>query len=574
MAPSSHLFQTEQPMRRRPGLGDLLALLGLAVLLYGGVRLAFFSPQQIEGPSITLDPRALPRYALYSLARMALAYILSLVFMLLYGNAAARSRIAERILLPLLDVLQSVPLLSFLPVILLAFTAILPERVAVQLASVALIVTSQAWNLTFAWYQALNSIPKELGEASAIFRMGPWLRFRMLELPFAAPSLIWNSMMSWAGGWFFLMAAETLTVGQRDFRLAGLGSYLHEAANRADWAAVAWGLGALVLLIVALDQLLWRPLLAWVERSGQRDTQSTGPLHSWAYDAWQGARLRQWLARTITYPLSDRLDLWLTRRFPADSASEAPRRAARGLALGVTVIVSLGLLYGALRAVGMLTTVPPAQWLTIGWGLLATLLRVAVALLLALAWTIPVGVAIGTDARLAAWLQPLVQVTASIPATALFPVVLLVVLRLPQGLNIAAILLMLLGTQWYLLFNIIAGATAIPRDLQYTTELMQLSRLGRWRILVLPALFPYIVTGGITASGGAWNASIVAEYISFGGRTFRTVGIGALIAEATATGDYALLLAATLVMVLAVVLINRLIWRRLYQLAENKYRME
>jgi NitT/TauT family transport system permease protein len=477
-------------------------------------------------------------------------------------------------MMPLLDVLQSVPILSFLPVVLLSFSAILPEGVAAELASIVLIFTSMAWNLTFAWYQSLTTIPKEQREASATFRFNGWLRFKTVELPFAALSLIWNSMMSWAGGWFFLMAAEIFTVGQRDFRLPGLGAYLHEAANQGDLQAILWGIGALVLVIVALDQLVWRPLLAWADRFKLEMVESDNPPRSWFYDLLRSSRLAGWLSRAVRRPLGERLDAWLLRRFPARGGEVAAGRGHPSLVYALAAAGGLGLAYGVYRAGQMLFGVPARQLVEIGLGVAASLLRVLAALAIALAWTVPVGVAIGTNRRLAAWLQPVVQVTASIPATALFPVFMLLLVGLPGGLNLVAVLLMLMGTQWYLLFNVIAGASAIPQDLRYTAALLQLSRRERWQTLVLPALFPYVITGAIAASGGAWNASIVAEYTQFGGRTLSATGIGATIAQATAAGDYRLLLAATLSMIVAVVLVNRLAWRRLYRLAEERYRME
>ncbi|MDW8277722.1 MAG: ABC transporter permease subunit [Anaerolineales bacterium] len=567
-----NILPPKERMMRRFTWGDAVVLLLLAVLLYGGIRLAFDAPAEVQGPEIRLEPTALPWYALLSVGRMTAAYTLSLLFTLFYGRAAAYNRSAERILMPLLDVLQSVPILSFLPVVLLSLSAILPQGIAVELASIVLIFTSQAWNLTFGWYQSLTTIPKELREASSIFRLNAWLRFKKLELPFGMIGLIWNSMMSWAGGWFFLMAAEIFTVGARDFRLPGLGAYLHEAANQGDTRAILWGLAALVLTIITLDQLVWRPLLAWSDRFKLEMVESDQPPTSWFYNVMHNSSLvnalRGWLA-----PLLEGLDTWLIRRAPMRDASETttgrnPLNLLFGLALGAA------LLYGGLRAGLMLWSVPPAQWGQIALGVVATLLRVMLSLSIALAWTIPVGVLIGTNRRAAAILQPVVQVTASIPATAIFPVFLLLVVNLVGGLNLAAVFLMLMGTQWYLLFNVIAGATAIPQDLKYTAALMGLNGWARWRTLILPALFPYIVTGGITASGGAWNASIVAEYVEFGGQTLFTTGIGSLIAQATARGDYPLLLAATLSMVLTVVLINRLFWRPLYKIAEDKYRME
>jgi len=568
----ANILPPKERMQRLFTWGDAAALLLIAVLLYGGVRLAFNAPAEIQGPTIRLEPRVLPWYALLSTGRMAAAYALSALFALLYGRAAAYNRRAERVLMPLLDVLQSVPILSFLPVVLLSLSAILPQKVAVELASIVLIFTSQAWHLTFGWYQSLTTIPKELREASDIFRLNAWLRFKRLEFPFGTISFLWNSMMSWAGGWFFLMAAEIFTVGARDFRLPGLGAYLQEAANQGNTRAILWGIGTLILTIVLLDQFVWRPLLAWADRFKLEMTESDQPPTSWFYNALHNSALMNALGRLLA-PLGERLDAWLIRRSPMRMPDEAARKR-NWLSILLNLLLGGLLLYGGVRAAQMLAALPIAEWGEILLGTLATLLRVAISLFIALLWTIPVGVAIGTNQRLAAVLQPIVQVTASVPATAIFPVFLLLVIHLTGGLDISAIFLMLMGTQWYLLFNIIAGASAIPQDLKYTSALMGLKGWARWRTLILPAIFPYIVTGGITASGGAWNASIVAEYVEFGGQTLFTTGLGALISQATADGNYPLLLAATLSMVLTVVLINRLFWRPLYRLAEEKYRLE
>ncbi|MDI9549504.1 MAG: ABC transporter permease subunit [Chloroflexota bacterium] len=566
------LFQQEQP-RRAFGWGDVVVLLGITALLYIGVRLALQAPEAVQGPDISLSLHVLPWYAALSVGRMAAAYILSLVFTLVYGYIAAYNSRAEQVLMPLLDVLQSVPILSFLPVVLLSLSAILPDMIAAELAAIVLIFTSQVWNMTFAWYQSLTTISRDLHEASAIFRFNRWLRLKWLELPFAAGSLIWNSMMSWAGGWFFLMAAEIFTVGERDFRLPGLGAYLQEAANQGDLHALAWAIVTLVLVVVLLDQLMWRPLLAWAERFKLEMVEDEEPATSWFYNLLDDSRLierlKQW-----SWRWSERVDGWLGQRLgPVELDANMPaHRSLPFSILGALVIASV--VYLAYQAVILLMAVPPAQWGLIGSGLLATLLRVSVALTVALLWTIPVGVAIGANRRLARWLQPMVQIAASVPATALFPAFLLVFLGLPGGLNLAAVILMLAGTQWYLLFNVIAGASAIPQDLKYTSALLHLGRWERWRVLILPALFPYLITGAITAGGGAWNASIVAEHVEFGGDTFSIRGIGSVIAGATASGDYPLLLAATLGMIVAVVAINRLVWRRLYLLAEKRYRME
>jgi NitT/TauT family transport system permease protein len=557
--------------------GDGLILLGLATLLYVGARLALRAPAEVAGPSISLSFTALPWYAVLSTGRMMAAYFLSLLFSLVYGYAAARNRTAERVLPPLLDVLQSVPILSFLPVVLLSLSAVLPEGVAVELAAIVLIFTSQAWNMTYSFYQSMKTIPVELREAGAIFRLDPWLRFKTLELPFAAIGLIWNSMMSWAGGWFFLMAAEIFAVGNRDFRLPGLGSYLQTAANAGNVPAVLAGLATLVLVILLLDQLIWRPVLAWADRFKLDTVSGEQPPESWFKDVLTRSWLLEQVGQRFWAPLTERVDGSLRLRShdrvtPTEVVPTPLRLTPITAVLGVLVVAVA--LYGGAQIFLLLRSVTGPEWGQIGLGVLATFARVVISLLIALLWTIPVGVAIGTNRRLAAVLQPVVQVVASIPATALFPVILLLLLPLPAGLNIAAVVLMLMGTQWYVLFNVIAGTSAIPQDLRYTTDLLRLSRWERWRTLTLPALFPYLVTGGITASGGAWNASIVAEYVQFAGQAHATVGIGAVIAQATGAGNYDQLLAGTLALIVTVVLINRTFWRWLYRLAEERFRME
>jgi len=450
----------------------------------------------------------------------------------------------------------------------------MPQRFAAELTSVVLIFTSQAWNMTFAWYQSLTTIPKELREASAIFRLTPWMRFKTMELPFGAIPLIWNSMMSWAGGWFFLMAAEIFTVGQESFRLPGLGAYLQAAAYQDNLPAVAWGLATLVLVIIVMDQWIWRPLLAWADRFKVEMVESDNPPTSWFYDLLHRASLTTWFHRHITFPIFERLDAWLIRRYPVEDAPavQDERRSSGGT---IFMIFGAGiLLFGGYRAFAWMAALPASAWMSIAGGLLATSARVFASLIIALLWTVPVGYAIGSNPRTAAWLQPVVQVVASLPATALFPVLVAALAALAGGLNLAAVLLMLMGTQWYLLFNIIAGAAAIPQDLKYTTALLGIKGWERWKTMILPSLFPFIITGAITASGGAWNASIVAEYIQFGGKTMQVSGIGATIAAATHNGDFPLLLASTLTMILAVALVNRLLWRRLYRIAEERYRME
>lgn len=556
----------------RPADGIVVLLL-VAVLGFG-IHLARTAPTTIVGPVIRLDPSQLPYYATLSVLRMLVAYILSMVFSLGYGYAAARIPAAERLLMPLLDILQSVPILSYLPVVLLSLTVLLPERLAVEISAVVLIFTSQAWNLTFSFYQALRTEPDELREATSVFRLGAWLRLRTLEVPFATGGLVWNSMMSWAGGWFFLMAAETFRVGNRDFRLPGLGSYLQAAADQGNVPQILLGLGSLVALIVALDQLIWRPMLVWADRFKLETVEGEEAPESWFYDLLSRSSLVEFFGRRIWAPATEGIDRLLARPRRHRPARTREARAGSWLWLLVAVVLGLLLVLGGAQALRLLGQLPLSDLRRIALAALASTVRVAVAIGIAALWTVPVGVAIGSNKRLSDVLGPVVQVVASIPATALFPAILLIFLGLPGGLNAAAILLMLLGTQWYVLFNVIAGASAIPQDLRYTTEILNLSRWERWRTLILPSLFPYLITGLITAGGGAWNASIIAEYVQFAGQAHETVGLGALIAEATGRGDYALLLGATLTMVVVVLCINRFLWRRLYRVAADRYRMD
>jgi NitT/TauT family transport system permease protein len=532
------------------------------------------------GATVDLAGRQLPYYAALSTLRMAIAYVLSLGFSIGYARIAAASHRAERFLIPILDTLQSIPILSFMPGVVLGLAALFPGRtLGLELAAVFLIFTSQAWNLAFSFHQSLLTIPRELTEAAIVYRLGFWRRFTRLELPSGVISLLQNSMMSWAGGWFFLMASEQFTLGAKNLRLPGLGSYLAGAAERGDMSALTLGLITLVSVIVLLDQLLWRPLVAWSDRFKVEQSGGDAP-SSPVLDALRGSALISWLTDRAFAPALRTLDRALSlRRRPvshlAPATAGAPLRAARrALSAAIWLLLLAVVLWGAASAARVLVGLSPAAWHLVALSTLATLLRTTIALALAAVWTIPAGVAIGLNPVWARRAQPLVQIAASIPATALFPVLLLALLALPGGLNIAAVALMLLGTQWYVLFNVIAGAMAIPSDLKEAALTYHVFGWRRWQTLILPAIFPYVVTGMITATGGAWNASIVSEYVTFANRKVSTTGLGALIARAADSGDFALLLAGTLVMAVIVITGNRLVWRRLYRLAGSRYRLD
>jgi NitT/TauT family transport system permease protein len=553
-------------------LPDLIMFAGGLALFYGIVEvgrnwLGPFHPQ-VE---ISRSLGALPVYAGYSLLRITLAYVLSLLFALTYGYVAAYRPRAERFMIPLLDVLQSIPVLSFLPGVMLAMAALFPGRqLGVEMGAVLLIFTGQVWNMAFSFYASLKSIPREMREAATIYRFNWWQRFLQVELPFATIGLVWNSMMSVAGAWFFLMACEQFG----DFRLPGLGSYLQAAADNGDTRSIVLGILTMVAVIVLIDQFVWRPVIAWAEKFKMEQVESASAPTSWVLDFLRRSRGVALLRKRAIHPLSEQMAHYFARQNEPRAESSGESQVVLWLwrIAGAAALSAIG--YAVVRVVMILTGLHGSEFHEIGVGLAATFLRVNLTLALGALWTIPVGVAIGFNPRLARIAQPLAQIAASVPATALFPVVLLVLIRLGGGLGVGSIVLLLLGTQWYILFNVIAGAIAIPTDLKEAASVFGIRGWERWRKLILPGIFPFLVTGMITASGGAWNASIVAEYFHFKGQTYSTVGVGALISGATDAKNFNLLLASTIALAAVVVTTNRLLWRRLYRLAETRFKLE
>ena len=557
-------------------VADVAVFAGILGILYalvvsGRIWLQPFTPVA----NISSNPRALPLYAAYSLVRITIAYFLSLLFALAYGFVAAKSERAAKVLLPLLDILQSIPVLSFLPGVMLAMVALFPGRqLGLELGSVLLIFTGQAWNIAFSFYASMKGIPRELDEAARLYRFSSWQRFNELELPFATIGLVWNSMMSVAGGWFFLMACEMFVLGPRDFRLPGLGSYLQVAAGAGDTRAILWGMAAMIAVIVLLDQLVWRPVIAWSDKFKFESVEGAAP-QSFVLDVLQRSGLLAKFYSRAIYPIEERITRTLAER--AADRIEKPHLENgstkwAGRILGMAVLVAMAWL--AYRALASMAHLGSRELIFLTRDAALTFLRVNAALALGALWAVPVGVWIGTTPRVAKLAQPLVQIAASVPATALFPVLLLLLIRVGGGMGIAAMALMLLGTQWYILFNVIAGAMAIPTDLKEASNVFRFGRWEHWRHLILPAIFPYLVTGMLTASGGAWNASIVAEYFHFQGQTLSVRGLGASISRATDSGNLPVLLAATLVMSVIVVTVNRTLWQRLYRLSSTRYKLE
>jgi NitT/TauT family transport system permease protein len=546
---------------------------GLA-LFYGLLSLTRYWTGQVNTQAeIHLVPAALPKYAFFSLTRIGMAYLLSLVVAVGYGYAAARYRTAERFLIPLLDTLQSIPVLSFLPPVMVGMVALFPTRqLGVELGSIVLVFTGQVWNMAFSVYASMRNIPREMLEAAEIYRMSRVQRFFQLELPYSAIGLVWNSMMSVAGGWFFLMACEMFVLGNRDFRLPGLGSYLQTAANAGDTAAILWGVFTMIAVIVLIDQVIWRPLIAWAQKFKFEQVEASQVPRSPVLEWLRQSRVLSRIGRGVIDPARETLLRGSAGKTVLQPRRHSEKRLRVVQTAGLAALVAIG--FAVVKMAILLTALTPADLRVILWGAGATFLRVEATLVLAGLWTIPVGIFVGLRPKLAALAQPVAQIAASVPATALFPIVLLILIRAGGGLGIGSMVLLLLGTQWYVLFNVIAGASAIPSDLKEVTAIYRLGTVERWKKLLLPATFPYLITGFVTASGGAWNASIVAEYFRFHGQTFTITGLGAAISHATDTGNFPMLLGGTLVMASLVVTMNRLVWRRLYGLAATRYKLE
>lgn len=528
--------------------------------------------------AISSSIAALPVYAFYSIVRMAIAYSLALCFAVGYGYLAAYNERFEPWMVAVLDILQSIPVLSFLPPVFMAMVALVPgHQMGIEMAVILLIFTGQVWNMAFSFYSSLKSIPREMIEASRIYRYSGWQRFWQLEMPHAAIGLVWNSIVSVAGGWFTLIFCETFTMGERNFQLPGLGSYIQTATYNGDTHALIAGIATVVLIVVATDQLIWRPLIAWSDKFKFEQVESTDRATSPVLAFLR----RSTLLSSIPHRIAVRIEEPIYRRLARAKANRIVHPIDDGPssrnAIAFLFLAAFGILFacwGLTQAVNLLRTVTLADLRLLLEGAAATFLRVNTALLISALWTVPVGVMIGLHPRLARVVQPVAQIMASVPATAFFPILLLGLIKIGAGLGIGSIALMLLGTQWYILFNVIAGAMSIPSDLKEAARVYKFTRWQRWTKLILPGIFPYFITGMVTASGGAWNASVMAEYSHIKDRTLETIGLGAQIDAATDSGRFAMLLLATMLISIMVVTMNRLVWRRLYRLAETRYKLE
>jgi NitT/TauT family transport system permease protein len=564
-------------LSRAPSWWDLAAVLlvlGVVILLGSGAK-QMTAPFALTNPShISLSPAMLPMYAVRTTLRMLAALLASLIFTLLYATLAAKSRRAEIVLIPILDVLQSVPVLGYLSFTVVFFVSLFPgNTLGPELAAIFAIFTSQAWNMTFSFYQSLRMIPTDLSEASSSFRLSSWQRFWNLEVPYAMPGLIWNMMMSMSGGWFFVVASEAISVGKIQIALPGIGSYVALAIQNRNLHAVAWAIVAMSVTILAYDQLMFRPLVAWSDKFRAELTVSPVVPKSWVLDLFRRATLM----RLIGEPVGTAFRIALRSRPRPPRAPGASR--AQLVSPGIVDyawygLVIAGALWASTTVIRM--TAPHLSLSDVGIAFidgLITMIRVTILIALASVIWVPIGVIVGLRPRVTQFVQPLAQFLAAFPANLLFPIAVFVIVRYSLSPDIWLSPLMILGTQWYILFNVIAGASAFPGDFREAAATFHIRGWKWWREVMLPAIFPYYVTGAITASGGAWNASVVSEAVSWGHTQLAARGLGAYIAQMTAAGDFPRIALGISVMSLFVILTNRLIWRPLYAIAETRTRL-
>jgi len=549
----------------------LVLVIGLVALLGEGSRGLLEPLSQLKATPVSLDPSNLPEYATRTTLRMLAALGLSLFFTFTYATWAAKSERAGRLLVPILDILQSVPILGFISITVVFFLSLVPGRVlGAEFAAVFAIFTSQAWNMAFSFYQSLRTVPTELAEAADSFLLTPWMRFWQLEVPFAMPALIWNMMMSMSGGWFFVVASESISVGHTTVALPGIGSYIALAIAQRNLSAIAWAIGTMLIVIVMYDQLLFRPLVAWADRFRVEQEPGARPPRSWVLTMLRRARPVRVLAELFSSAVR------FVRRTgrPQEPTSVRSFKANRPVDwLPFVALLSLVLI--ALWHIGrvLVTNTSLSEALTVTGLALLTMTRVFVLIGLASLIWVPVGVWIGLHPRVTAVVQPVAQFLAAFPANLLFPVAVYGIVTWKLNPDVWLSPLMILGTQWYILFNVIAGASAMPGELRHVASNLGVRGWLWWRKVALPGVLPYYVTGAITASGGSWNAAIVAELASWGNVRIRAHGLGAYIAEATASGDFHRIVLGIATMSLFVVAINRLFWRPLYYYAERKFRL-
>ncbi|MCG5075484.1 ABC transporter permease [Paraburkholderia tagetis] len=553
----------------------IICLIAMAVV---GFHQTLAPIATLKTQAISLDPSMLPEYAMRTTLRMLAAMVASLVFTLVYGTLAAKSRRAGQVLVPILDILQSVPVLGYISFTVTFFLALVPSRVlGAELAAIFAIFTSQAWNMTFSFYQSLRTVPRDLDEVSRGFHLTAWQRFWKLEVPFSMPGLIWNMMMSMSGGWFFVVASEAITVGNNTITLPGIGAYLAQAITEKNLHAVGWVILTMTVVILAYDQFLFRPLVAWADKFRMETTSSGDAPGSWLLDLIRRTHLIHRLLVPMGFLLATLaripIRVQLPKAMPVATAA-LTRRSRVGDILWAIFVIALTA-YVVWRVFAFVRTGVTLDEVGHVFVLgLITLLRVMLLIAIASVIWVPLGVLIGLRPALAEKIQPLAQFLAAFPANLLFPVFVIVIVRFHLNPDIWLSPLIVLGTQWYILFNVIAGATAYPNDYKEAAKNFRIRGWQWWRQAMLPGIFPYYITGAITASGGAWNASIVSEFVQWGDTKLEAHGLGAYIAQTTAAGDFPKIILGIAMMSLFVTLFNRVLWRPLYTFAESRLRLD
>ncbi len=562
----------------RPNFYDFaifFLIAGVFVLLAHGAREWAAPASRLVAQPVTLDIANLPEYALRTTLRMFAAIVASLIFTFVFATLAAKSRKAELVIMPALDILQSVPVLGFLTFTVTFFLGLFPgSELGAECAAIFAIFTSQAWNMAFSFYQSLRTIPRDLEDVSQHFRLSPWLRFWRLDVPFAAPGLIWNTMMSMSGGWFFVVASEAITVGDTTVTLPGIGSWLAVAIAAKDIGAVLEAVLVMGAVILAYDQLIFRPIVAWADKFRFEQVAARFRPRSWVYDLWRRGQLVRQFSNAAGWLVDWVAALPLPFTRPPKVTLVAPG-SGRWLDWLWSALIFLVGGYALWQVV--LFTRTSLTWSDFGAALLyglMTLARVVVLIALASAIWVPIGVWIGLRPRVANMVQPVAQFLAAFPANVLFPIAVVIIVTLHLDPDVWLSPLMVLGTQWYILFNVIAGASAFPTDLREVATMFHLRTWQWWRQVIVPGILPYYVTGALTAAGGSWNASIVAEVASWGDTRLRAAGLGSYIADASASGDYARVVLGIGVMSIMVVTCNRILWRPLYTFAERRFRLE
>lgn len=572
-------FMNTYKSRLYPNHWDIMALL----LALGFIMLLAWDAKQMTLPyqlgqtiPISLHPSSLPGYALRTVLRMLIALLCSLAFTFIFATWAAKSKRAERIIIPIIDICQSIPILGFLSITIVGFISLFPNSLlGPECAAIFVIFTSQAWNMALGFYQTVRSVPSDLREAASAFHLSSWQTFWRIEVPFSMPGLLWNTMMSMSAGWFFVVYSEAVSVSGQQILLPGIGSYIAVAIASKDLHAIAYAIITMFIVILIYDQLLFRPLVAWAEKFKSDQVGNETEPTSWVVDLFHRTRLLRKVGDKITTWLDAFVNISVFRSKPSehhDGWVSRHENIVNGLWNGFLTLVVVSIV--GFLAYSIWRNFPLSAVMHVVMLGLITALRVIVLIILcSLVW-VPVGVWVGLRPKVAEVVQPIAQFLAAFPANLLYPIVVVLIVKYNLSVNVWVTPLMILGVQWYVLFNVIAGASVIPKELLQVADNLGLGVWLRWRSLILPGIFPYYITGAITAVGGAWNASIAAEVVSWGDKKLVATGLGAYISEYTSKGDFAHIALGIGMMCIFVLIFNRLIWRPLFVLAQTRFQLD